>query len=346
MKKLILASALLTATMVSAQQVSNITGSGASFPFPLYTEMFNAYKTQAGVSVNYASKGSGGGKRDIINRAVDFAGSDAPFSAAEAKDAPAEVSFVPMALGAVVPTYNIPGLTTKLKFTGALLADIYLGKVKKWNDAPIAALNKNVKLPDLNITPVYRSDGSGTTSIFVDYLAKVSTDWAATVSKGPQSSVKFPVGVGGPQNAGVAGLVRQTPGGIGYVEVTYAKANKLEYGLVRNKTGKFVDGGDLKEVAAASDAEILPANGIDSITNSSIGYPISGYTWILLYKDQKYGNRTKAQAQALVDLVQWMLSSKGQEFHDKLDYGRIDGQAAKVANRILAGVNYGGEAIK
>lgn len=346
MKKLVLASVLLTASLVSAQQVSNITGSGASFPFPLYTEMFNAYKTTTGVSVNYASKGSGGGKRDIINRVVDFAGSDAPFSAAEAKDAPAEVAFVPMALGAVVPTYNIPGVTTKLKFTGALLADIYMGKVKKWNEPAIASINKGVKLPDLNITAVYRSDGSGTTSIWVDFLAKVSTDWAANVSKGPQSSVKFPVGVGGPQNAGVAGLVRQTPGAIGYVEVAYAKANKLEYGLVRNKTGKFVDGGDLKEVAAASDAEILPANGIDSITNSGIGYPISGYTWILLYKDQKYGNRTQAQAQALVDMLQWMLSSKGQEFHDKLDYGRIDGQAAKVSNRIVASINYGGAAIK
>ena len=346
MKKLVLAGALLTASLVAAQQVTNITGSGASFPFPLYTEMFNGYKTQSGVSVNYASKGSGGGKRDIITRAVDFAGSDAPFSASEQKDAPAEVSFVPMALGAVVPTYNLPGVTTKLKFTGTLLADIYMGKVKKWNDAAIVALNKTAKLPDLAITPVYRSDGSGTTSIWVDFLAKVSAEWAANVSKGPQSSVKFPVGVGGPQNAGVAGLVRQTPGGLGYVEVTYAKANKLEYGLVRNKTGKFVDGGDLKEIAAASDAEVLPANGIDSITNSSIGYPVSGYTWILLYKDQKYGNRSKAQAQALVDMVQWMLSSKGQEFHDKLDYGRIDGQAAKVANRIVAAINYGGESIR
>lgn len=344
MKKVILAGLLLTATVASAQ-VNSITGSGASFPFPLYTEMFNAYKTQTGVSVNYASKGSGGGKRDIITRAVDFAGSDAPFSAQEAKDAPAEVLFIPMALGAVVPTYNLPGVTTKLKFSGELLANIYLGKVKKWNEPAIANLNRGVKLPDLNITPVYRSDGSGTTSIFVDFLAKVSSEWANTVSKGPQSSVKFPAGVGGPQNAGVAGLVRQTPGALGYVEVAYAKANKLEYGLVRNKTGKFVDGGDLKEVATASDAEILPANGIDSITNSSIGYPISGYTWIFAYKNQQYGNRTQAQAQALYNLLKWMLGA-GQTFHDKLDYGRIDGQAKKVADRILDSMNYGGKDLK
>jgi phosphate transport system substrate-binding protein len=344
MKKVILAG-LLIGTVASAQ-VGTITGSGASFPFPLYTEMFNAYKTQTGVSVNYASKGSGGGKRDIITRAVDFAGSDAPFSAAEEKDAPAPVLFVPMALGAVVPTYNLPGVTTKLKLSGELLANIYLGKVKKWNDTAIVNLNKGVKLPDLNITPVYRSDGSGTTSIWVDFLSKASSEWANTVSKGPQSSVKFPAGVGGPQNAGVAGLVRQTPGAIGYVEVAYAKANKLEYGLVRNKTGKFVDGGDLKEVATASDAEILPANGIDSITNSSIGYPISGYTWILAYKDQKYGNRTEAQAQALYNMIKWMLGSTGQAFHDKLDYGRIDGQAKKVADRILDTMNYGGKDLK
>jgi phosphate transport system substrate-binding protein len=345
MKKVILAGLLLGATVASAQ-VNTITGSGASFPFPLYTEMFNAYKTQSGVSVNYASKGSGGGKRDIITRAVDFAGSDAPFSAAEEKDAPAPILFIPMALGAVVPTYNLPGVTTKLKFSGELLANIYLGKVKKWNEPAIANLNRGVRLPDLNITPVYRSDGSGTTSIFVDFLAKASSEWANTVSKGPQSSVKFPVGVGGPQNAGVAGLVRQTPGAIGYVEVAYAKANKLGYGLVRNKTGKFVDGGDLKEVATASDAEILPANGIDSITNSSIGYPISGYTWILVYKDQKYGNRTEAQAQALYNMVKWMLGNTGQAFHDKLDYGRIDGQAKKVADRILDSMNFGGKDLK
>ncbi len=344
MKKILIASALLGSGIVLAQ-VNNITGSGASFPFPLYTEMFNAYKTTSGVSVNYASKGSGGGKRDIIARVVDFAGSDAPFSEQEKKDAPAEISFIPMALGAVVPTYNLPGVTAKLKFSGELLANIYLGKVKKWNDATIVALNKGVKLPDTAITTVYRSDGSGTTSIWVDFLAKVSTEWASTVSKGPQSSVKFPVGVGGPQNAGVAGLVRQTPGAIGYVEVTYAKANKLEYGLVRNKTGKFVDGGDLKEIATASDAEILPANGIDSITNSSIGYPVSGYTWILVYKDQKYGTRTEAQAQALFNMLKWMLG-KGQEIHNKLDYGQIDGQALKVANRIVEGINYGGKALK
>jgi phosphate transport system substrate-binding protein len=342
MKKLLAIGLVLLGGMVAAQDGKSIIGSGASFPFPLYTEMFNEYAKVTGVKVNYASKGSGGGKGDIIKRNVDFAGSDAPFSAQEGKDAPAPVVFVPMALGAVVPTYNVPGVTTSLRFTGPVLANIYLGNIKKWNDKAIQDINKNIKLPDLNITVVSRSDGSGTTSIWVDYLAKVSPEWATKVSKGPVSSVKWPVGVSGPQNAGVAGLVRQTPGALGYVEVAYAKANKLEYGFVRNATGKFVDGGNLAEVAAASDSEPLPANGIDSIVNSQIGYPISGYTWVIAYKDQKYGNRTKEQAQSLTKMLRWMLSD-GQKFHDKLDYGRIDGSALKIAQRLVESINYGGE---
>jgi phosphate transport system substrate-binding protein len=343
MKKILLAGALLTAgAAVIAQSANSITGSGASAPFPLYTEMFNTYATQTGVKVNYASKGSGGGRADIIARNVDFAGSDAFMTDTELKSAPGAIIHVPMALVAVVPTYNIPGVTTQLKFTGQVLADIYLGDIKKWNDPAIAALNKTVKLPDLAIAPVYRSDSSGTTAIFVDFLAKASSEWANKVSKGPQGSVKWPVGTGGPQNAGVVGLVRQTPGGIGYAEVTYAKANKLQYGLIRNATGKFVDGGDLGQIAAASDAQSLPDDTRTSITNASIGYPISGFTWILVYKDQKYGSRTKDQAKALVSLLRWMLAD-GQKLNNKLDYGQIDGSALKKAQKNVESMNYGGE---
>jgi phosphate transport system substrate-binding protein len=342
MKKVLLAGLILTAGAVGAQSNITITASGASFPFPLYTEMFNTYATQTGVKVNYASKGSGGGQTDILARNVDFAGSDAFLTDERLKSAPGALLHIPMALGAVVPTYNVPGVTAKLRFTGQVLADIYLGDIKKWNDPAIQNLNKTIKLPDLAIAPVYRSDGSGTTAIFVDFLSKASGEWANKVSKGPQNSVKWPVGTGGPQNAGVVGLVRQTPGAIGYTEVTYAKANNLLYGLVRNSQGAFVDGGDLKQIALASDAQQMPDDTRISITNSSIGYPISGFTWVLVYRDQKYNNRSKAQGKAVVDLFRWMLGD-GQKIHEKLNYGQIDGSALVKARRLVESINWGGE---
>jgi phosphate transport system substrate-binding protein len=343
MKKIILASALISAAVASAQ-VNTITGSGASFPFLLYSEMFSVYKGQSGVAVNYQSIGSGGGQRAILGRTVDFAGSDAPLTDDQLKSAPGKIVHIPMALGAVVPTYNIPGVTTNLKFSGAVLADIYLGKIKNWNEKAIQDLNKTVKLPNLPITVVYRSDGSGTTSIWVDYLAKVSSQWRTQVSNGAVTSVKWPVGVGGPQNAGVAGLVKQTPGSIGYVELLYATSNKLEYGLVRNGSGKFVDAGNLKELEIASDSKVLPDDTRVSITNSDIGYPVTGFTWLLAYEDQKYGNRTKAQAQALVKMFDWALTD-GQKIHNKLGYGQIDGSALVKAKRIVSRINYGGEGL-
>ena len=339
MKKLLIASAILTVGVVSAQ-VNQLTGSGASFPFPLYSEMFQQYAKVKGVQVNYQSVGSGAGQRAIIARTVDFGASDAPLSDEQLKSAPGDILHIPMALGGVVPTYNLPGVTAKLRFTGAVLADIYLGNIKTWNDKKITDLNRGVSLPATPITVVYRSDGSGTTSIWVDYLAKVSPQWADTVSKGPQPSVKWPVGVGGPQNAGVAGLVKQTPGSIGYVEVIYARANNLPYGLVRNGSGKFVDGGDLKEVALASDSKPLPADTRVSLTASDIGYPVSGFTWLLVYKDQKYGNRTEAQGKALVDLLTWMLAD-GQKIHNQLGYGQIDGSALTKARGLVNQITYG-----
>ena len=342
MKKILLASAVITAGMVGAQAVTTLTASGASFPFPLYSELFNVYKTVSGVSVNYQSIGSGGGQRAIIGRTVDFAGSDAPLSDQQLKEAPGKILHVPMALGAVVPTYNLPGVTTQLKFTGAVLADIYLGKIKTWNDPAIVNLNKTAKIPALPITVVYRSDASGTTSIWVDYLAKVSTEWRTNVSTGAVTSVKWPVGVGGPQNAGVAGLVKQTPGSLGYVEVIYAKSNNTAYGLVRNGSGKFSDAGDLKEIETASDSKPLPEDTRVSLTNSDIGYPVSGFTWLLMYQDQKYGNRTKPQATALVKMLDWALTD-GQKVHNRLGYGAIDGSALAKAKKIVATINYGGE---
>ena len=340
----LLGAGLVAAGVVVAQDVKSLTGAGASFPFPLYQEMFAAYAKNTGVQVNYQSVGSGAGQNQIIAQTVDFGASDAFMTDARLKEAKGEILHVPMAIGSVVPTYNVPGVTTNLNFTGPVLADIYMGKITKWNDKKIADLNKKVKLPDLAIQPVYRSDGSGTTSIFVDFLSKASSEWADKVSKGPQTTVKWPVGVGGPQNAGVAGLVKQTQGAIGYVEAIYAKANKLEYGFVRNASGKFVDGGDLKEMALASDSKPLPADTRGTFTNSDIGYPVSGFTWILVYKDQKYGNRTEAQGKAVVNLLKWMLSD-GQKIHNALGYAQIDGAALEKAKKIVASINYGGKAL-
>jgi phosphate transport system substrate-binding protein len=327
-----------------AQDAKSLTGAGASFPFPLYQEMFAQYAKINGVQVNYQSVGSGAGQNQIIAQTVDFGASDSFMKDDKLKEAKGDIVHVPMAAGAVVPTYNVTGVTSNLNFTGTVLADIYLGKISKWNDKQIVALNKKVKLPDLAIQPIYRSDGSGTTSIFVDFLSKVSSTWSDTVSKGPQNTVKWPVGIGAPQNAGVAGLVKQTPGAIGYVEAIYAKANKLEYGFVRNSSGKFVDGGDLKEIALASDSKPLPADTRVTFTNSDIGYPISGFTWILVYKNQKYNNRTEAQGKAVVSLLKWMLSD-GQKIHNQLGYAQIDGSALEKAKKIVASINYGGKAL-
>jgi phosphate transport system substrate-binding protein len=327
-----------------AQDAKTLTGAGASFPFPLYQEMFAQYAKINGVQVNYQSVGSGAGQNQIIAQTVDFGASDSFMKDEKLKEAKGDIVHVPMAAGAVVPTYNVPGVSSNLNFTGTVLAEIYLGKITKWNDKAIAALNKKVKLPDLAIQPVYRSDGSGTTSIFVDFLSKVSSTWSDTVSKGPQNTVKWPVGVGAPQNAGVAGLVKQTPGAIGYVEAIYAKANNLEYGFVRNSSGKFVDGGDLKQIALASDSKPLPADTRVTFTNSDIGYPISGFTWILVYKNQKYNNRSEAQGKALVNLLKWMLAD-GQKIHNQLGYAQIDGSALEKAKKIVSSINYGGKAL-
>ena len=346
MKRILMTALLMAAPAAAAQ---TITGAGASFPNPLYTKMFAEYAKLGGVQVNYQSVGSGAGQRQILAQTVDFGGTDAPLTNEQLASAPGgnRILHVPTALGSVVPTYNVPGVTTKLRFDGPLLADIYLGKVRSWNDARLVPLNPGVTLPNLPITVVRRSDGSGTTAIFVDYLAKVSPEWAERVSKGPQTSVNWPVGIGAPQNAGVAGQVRNTPGGIGYVEVAYARQNKLGYGLVRNAAGRFVDGGDLKTVSAAAGGAPLPADARVSITNTRAanGYPISGFTWVMVYRQQQYGNRTRAQAKAVADLLWWM-THEGQQYNEDLDYGRLPEVAQARAEALIRSIRFGDTALR
>lgn len=339
MKKIILLGLALVTTTAAAQ--TTLTGAGASFPFPLYSKMFAEYKTAAGVDVNYQSVGSGAGQKQITERTVDFAGSDNPMSDDAMKAAPAKLLHVPMAIGAVVPSYNLPGVTEPLKFTGKVLADIYLGKIKTWNDKAITALNPGLTIPPLPITVARRSDGSGTTFVFSDFLSKVSTEWQTKVGRG--NSLSWPVGTGASGNAGVAGIVKSTPGAIGYVELVYAKQNKLAFGSVQNRAGKFVLA-DNGPAAVAAKGVVIPPDTRVSLTNSANAdaYPIASFTYIIFYQDQKYGTRTEAQAAALKKLLLWMISS-GQAYNEPLDYAKLPDNVALKAKTIINTMNYGGK---
>src|SRR6185436_10703190 len=255
----------------------------------------------------------------VINQTVFFGATDGPMTDEQLKAAPGPILHFPTVLGAVVPVYNIAGVTTELKFTGPVLADIYLGKIKKWNDPAIAKLNPGVKLPATEVTVVHRSDGSGTTYIFVDYLSKVSPEFKSTV--GANTSVNWPAGVGGKGNEGVSGLVTQTPGSIGYVELIYALQNKIEFGAVANAAGEFVKASvEAVTAAAAEAAASMPSDFRVSITNApgKTAYPISSFTWILLYEDPK----DKAQGKAMVDFMNWALTD-GQQYGAELGYAPL-----------------------
>jgi len=334
MKKQMLAGALaaLAAAAVAAQ-TQQINGAGATFPYPIYSKWFSEYnKLHPNVAINYQSIGSGGGIRQITNQTVFFGASDGPMTNEQLTAAPGRILHFPTVLGAVVPVYNIPGLSAEVKFTGALLADIYLGKVTKWNDAAIAKLNSGVTLPSTDITVVHRADGSGTTYIWVDYLSKVSDEFRKKV--GVSTAVKWPTGVGGPGNEGVSGLVRQTPGAIGYVELIYALQNKIAYGTVQNMAGEQIKATtESVTLAAAEAAKQMPADFRVSITNAPGKgvYPISSFTWLLLYESPK----DKTQAKTMVEFVKWALSD-GQKYCADLGYAPLPAEVVKLEMAALA----------
>jgi phosphate transport system substrate-binding protein len=330
---------LAAAALVSlpaAGQTVQLNGAGATFPAPIYTKWFSEYhKLHPNVQINYQAIGSGGGIRQITERTVDFGASDGPMTPEQIAAAPGILHF-PTVLGAVVPIYNIPGVTAELKFTGPLLADIFMGKVLKWNDPAIAALNPGVKLPDTHIAVVHRADGSGTTYIFCDYLAKVSSDWKEKV--GVATSVSWPVGVGGKGNEGVAGQVRQQPGAIGYVELIYAIQNKIDFGLVQNAAGKFLKASlDGVTAAAAGAATNMPKDFRVSITNApgADAYPISSFTWLLVYSKQT----DPVKGKILVDFIRWMLGD-GQKYCEQLAYAPLPRQVVALEEGALAEVRY------
>jgi phosphate transport system substrate-binding protein len=323
----VIAGVTTLATGVTAQQTLQINGAGATFPNPIYSKWFSEYnKLHPNVQINYQSLGSGAGIRQLTNQTVFFGATDGPMTADQLLAAPGKVLHFPTVLGAVVPVYNIPGVTTPLKFTGALLADIFLGKVTKWNDPAITKVNPGVNLPGTDITVAHRSDGSGTTYIFMDFLAKLSPEWKQKV--GVATAVNWPTGVGGKGNEGVSGLVSQTPGSIGYVELIYALQNKVSYGSVQNMAGEFVTASvEAVSLAAAEAAKSMPADFRVSITNAPGKgvYPISSFTWLLLYENPK----DKAQAKAMVDFVKWALS-EGQKFAPDLGYAPLPESVVKL----------------
>ena len=297
-----------------------INGAGATFPNPIYSKWFDEYhKLHPNVEINYQSVGSGAGIKQLQSGTVDFGASDGPMSDQQLADAKVPVLHFPTVLGAAVPTYNIPGVSQELKFTPEALAGIFLGTVAKWNDPAIAQANPAAPLPGNDIVVIHRSDGSGTTYIWTDYLSKVSDEWKNKVGKG--TSVNWPVGLGGKGNEGVAGLIQQTPNSIGYVELIYAIQNHISYGRVRNAAGVFVKA-DLAGVsaAAAGAAIAMPDDFRVSITNAEgkTAYPISSFTWLLI--PRSIADSTKKQA--LTDFLRWMLTD-GQKYAEPLAYGRL-----------------------
>ena len=321
---------------------NTILGAGATFPNPLYSKMFSEYNKSTGLKVNYQSIGSGGGIQQLTSKTVDFGASDAPLNGKQDSALSAPAIHIPITAGAVVLSYNLPELKDTLQLTPDVLAKIFLGEIKKWNDPKIAAINKGVKLPSTDILVAHRSDGSGTSNIFTTYLDKVSEDWHAKVGKG--SSVNWPVGLGGKGNEGVAGSIKQTPGAIGYVELAYAVQNNMTFAKMQNKAGNFITP-SIASITAAANIEI-PADAKVSLTNTeaAAGYPISGLTWILVYKEQKYGTRSAEKVTKMLKLIQWMVH-EGQQYCAPLNYAPLSDNAAKVADAQLKAVTFDGKPV-
>jgi phosphate transport system substrate-binding protein len=327
------------ASAVLAANALTITGAGASFPYPMYSKWFDEYhKKDTNIEINYQSIGSGGGIKQVTEGTVDFGASDGPMNDDQLKVFQDKHGFAilhfPTVLGAVVPTYNIPGVTGDLNFTPEALAGIFLGKITKWNDPAIAGANKGVNLPGNDIVVVHRSDGSGTSYIWTDYLSKVSEEWKNKVGKG--SSVNWPVGLGGKGNEGVAGLVKQTSNGFGYVELIYAIQNKMPYGTVKNSSGAFIKA-DLAGVtaAAAGAAKSMPDDFRVSITDApgKTAYPISSFTWLLI--PAKFSDGAKRDA--IKDFVKWMLAD-GQNYAEALSYAKLPKEVVAKESKALDGI--------
>src|SRR5215469_13501963 len=323
---------ILALLVGSAAAQTTLVGAGATFPNPIYTKWFSEYhKLHPDVEINYQSIGSGGGVRQIMSGTVDFGASDVGMTDDQLKQSKTPIQLIPTVMGSVVPAYNIPGVKSDLKFTPDILAGIFLGKITAWNDPAIQKANPDVSLPNQTINVVHRSDGSGTTGVFTDYLSKVSPEWKSTV--GSSTSVKWPVGIGGKGNEGVAGTIRAVDGAIGYVELIYALSNKIQYGSVRNSAGAFMRA-DLQNTSAAANGVKIPADYRVSITNSpnKDAYPIATFTWLLVPKKMSDANKGKI----MKDFLGWMIED-GQKMVEQLSYAPLPQDLqSRVKNTIQA----------
>jgi phosphate transport system substrate-binding protein len=342
-----LAAAAATTFLVgssAAQETVRLTGAGATFPYPIYSKWMSEYRNlHPNVEINYQSIGSGGGIRQFTDKTVDFGATDGPMTDSAVAAVQGNVYHIPTVLGADVPTYNLPGVTAKLRFTPEVLAGIFLGQITKWNDSRLTAINPGVSLPDQDIVVAHRSDGSGTTYIWTDYLSKVSPEWAQRVGKA--TSVNWPVGLGGKGNEGVANIVKQTPGALGYVELIYAVQNNINYGLVQNKSGNYINASlETATLAAAGAVAALDRN-TDfriSITNpdGAQAYPIASFTWLLIPKQMT--DATKART--LLDFV-WWATHQGQQYNEGLAYARLPARVVQLEEERLKSVTVDGQPV-
>ncbi|MDA8122763.1 MAG: phosphate ABC transporter substrate-binding protein PstS [Deltaproteobacteria bacterium] len=320
----------------------NITGAGATFPYPLYSRWFYEYSnSHPGLRFNYQSIGSGGGVKQITAGTVDFGASDAPMNEDELARISGPIFHIPTAIGSVAVVYNLKGIASGLKLTPEVLVDIYIGKIVKWNDSRIASLNPGARLPAADIVVSHRSDGSGTTDIFTNYLSTVSTEWRAKIGRG--KSVNWPVGLGGKGNEGVAGVVRQIPGAIGYVELAYAMQNRMTAAALRNKEGNYIlPTLDSTSAAAAGAAKTMPADFRMSLVDApgKGSYPVCGLTWLLVYKEQ----RDEAKGKALVDFLKWAIRD-GQKMNAPLLYAPLPKPVVEKVDKAIRQINYKGKSL-
>jgi phosphate transport system substrate-binding protein len=340
-RSLFVISGILTAAAPVAAQ--SLTGAGATFPNPIYTKWFDAYSKKTGIKINYQSIGSGGGIRQFTEGTVDFGASDGPMNESQIQAVNGNVLHVPTVLGAVAVTYNLPTLgDTKLKFDGNLLVDIFMGRVTKWNDPKIAELNPGVKLPDIDLIVVHRSDGSGTTYVFTDYLNKFSREWKDKV--GYATSVNWPTGLGGKGNEGVTQQVKQTEGALGYVELIYAISNNMPYAQVKNASGNFITPSLETVTAAAAGTKLEKDTDFRvSITNApgAQAYPISSFTWLLIRKD----NKDPAKAKLIRDFLAWMITPEAQAMAADLHYASLPSPVVSLVQARLPTLRAGGKVI-
>ena len=339
--KSVMMSFIMVSFVACGSETVELSGAGATFPLPFYNVVFEQYASKSDNQVAYGGIGSGGGIRNLRDKIVDFAGSDAFLSDKEMAEM-APVVHVPTCMGAVVVAYNLDGVKD-LKLSGDVIADIFAGKIRMWNDERLVALNPGVALPSEAIIPVYRSDGSGTTFVFTDYLTKVSPMWASEYGAG--KSVNFPLGQAAKGNPGVAGVIKQTKNSIGYVGSEYAFAQKIPYASVENQRGEFVLPTSAAISAAASGE--IPADTRCSITNSDAAgaYPISTFTWMIIYKEQNYSDRTKEQAEATLDLLKYILSDVAQNIASEVHYAPLPAKVKEISMKNLKSVTYDGVSI-